>query len=122
MLDGLGPDTAGCGDVVALGLTSTHWCVRPDPGASACPLVDGTRSWGLWLQGSGGPRTGIGPLMGRAKSQRVLGLVPTDWWVESGPKVSGYRALGVLGLVFSACWWAGLGLRGSEGWCLHIGV
>ena len=32
-----------------------------------------------------------------------MGLVLVHWWVEMGPRVSGYRALGVLGLVQAHC-------------------
>ena len=58
--------------------------------------------------------------MGGARAQGIPGIMLAHWWVDTCLKVSGYRALGVLKLV-SACWWGGLDLRESQGWCWPTG-
>lgn len=50
---------------------------------------------------------GVSLLVGRAKAQGFLGLLPAHWWVEAGPEISGCRTLGVLKLS-STHWWVEL--------------
>ena len=67
-------------------------------------------SWGwcLTLVVEAGPKARAGLLVGGAKTQGIWGLTSTRWWAELLPRVSGCRALGVLGLV-PAGWCVGLG-------------
>lgn len=51
-----------------LGLLSTYWWMKPDPGASASLLVNGARSWGL-VTGPRGPRANVRFLVVGAGSQ-----------------------------------------------------
>ena len=55
-----------------------------------------------------GPKARAGWLVGVARAQGVLGIIPAHWWMEVVPRVSGCRALEVLGLV-PAYWYVGLG-------------
>ena len=54
-----------------------------------------------WLDGTAGSEAIAGSLKGRTRVQVILGLVPAHWWVELGPRVSGWRS------------WI---------WCLHTGM
>ena len=51
------------------------------PGVSAGPLVGGTGSWGIWLQGPEYPGFDVCPLLGGVRVQVVLRLVLAYWWV-----------------------------------------
>lgn len=51
-----------------LGLLSTYWWMKPDPGASASLLVNRARSWGL-VPGPRGPRANVRFLVVGAGSQ-----------------------------------------------------
>ena len=54
--------------------------------------------------------------MGRARAQEILGLVPSHWWVDLGPGVSGCRGLGILDTVLSHwCVWLGPQPSGGQG-------
>lgn len=64
------------------------------PGVSPGPLVGGTVSWGIWLQGPECPQFAVCPLLGGVRVQVVLRLVMAYWWVEPGPRISGCKALG----------------------------
>ena len=64
-----------------LGLLSTYWWMKPDPGATTSLLVDRAKSWGL-LAGPRGPRANVRLLTVGAG---VLKLVLADEWVETRP-------------------------------------
>lgn len=91
MVAWLYPEKAVCGVVVVLGLVSACWLGWPGPVYSG---------------------TGTGSLVGEAALK--LGLA--YWWLELGPGISGFRALGVLKLVYHptslwsqvlSSWWTG---------------
>ena len=82
-------------------------------GTNAGPLVGGAGSWNLWLNGPGGPWSGVSLLEDRVRVQVVQGLVLAHWWVELWPRVSGCRAWG------SWIWWCptgGWGLGPRRPW------
>ena len=64
-----------------LGLLSTYWWMKPDPGATTSLLVDRAKSWGL-LAGPRGPRANVRLLTVGAG---VLKLVLAYYWVETRP-------------------------------------
>lgn len=109
---GLVPDMAGCGVWDVLQLVLTHWCMMPDPGASAGTLVGGAGSWGHWLQGPGVTELVFyhGWYQWLAGGLRGTML----WYVGSGPAPTGVEgsflgwlwAQGVLWQL--ACWYLGL--------------
>ena len=66
-----------------------------NPRASACPPVGRARSQGLWLQGPGGPRAGVSPLLGSSwhswlQGVGVLQLVSAHWGMLSDPRAAGW--------------------------------
>ena len=94
-----GSDMAGYGTAVVPGLVLACWWVGQTsevPRASASPLVG---SWGLWLQGPGGPGVGVSLLVSGAGAQGVLGLVLAHWYMDFGPATAGCRTSVVPGLV-----------------------
>ena len=48
--------------------------------------------------GKAGPEARAGFLEYKARTQGILGLVPVHWWVEVGPRVSGWSTIEVYGL------------------------
>ena len=102
----LGPDMAACG-------LQWSW-------GRCLPTVGGVVSLAA---GPGDPGASVGPLVGGAVFQIVLGLLFPLWWVglvlgllsahcwgTLGPRVSSYRFLGALKLLL-ACWWMEQGLN-----------
>ena len=74
------------------------------------PYGDEAGSQGTWLQGLWGLGTNAISVVGESRAQVISGLVP----MELGPRCSGYKAQGVLGLVL-VYWWTGLGVGPSSG-------
>ena len=79
-------------------------------------------------------RAGVGLPMGRAQAQRVLGLVPTHWWVRlvprlepaglwvrPGPRVFWSWCLPTIEWIWVSGFLAAR-LWGSWVYCLHTGV
>ena len=92
-------------------------------GAVVCPLVHGARSRGLWLQGSGGPKSSVCAwCVGRSWALWWAGLCPGVAVVSGGLKEACLLVGGdlstrsyLLGLrcpiLFPKDWWAGASAR-----------
>ena len=92
LVDGLGPQAVGCGcpgigviSVVGEGSPEARASLlmggARDSRAGACPLLCGAGSWGLWLQGLGGPWSSACTLVFGAWSWAL-------WWAGSCPRVA----------------------------------
>lgn len=76
--------------------------------------MDEAGSQGTWLQGLWGLGASAISVVGESRAQVISRLVPIHCWMELGPRCSGYKAQGVLGLVL-VYWWTGLGAGPSSG-------
>ena len=105
LVGGLDPAMAGCGSTIVLGwyppTGGCGLCLR-DPGAAVSSLVC-----------EASPGVSVGPLMGGAEVQGILGLLPAHWWMKLCSRASGCMALIVLDLVYCSSLVSGAGAQGS---------
>lgn len=97
-----------------LELVPAYCCVWPGSGyprANVCPLVGKAISWSVWLQGPGGPRVVVGPLIG---GSRVL-MVGCG---QGGPTATASSLVCVARSW--ALWWIGVWLLWSHEVLRHL--